>query len=543
MNRLSGLRCVVVLTVGWAGHAHAAGVPVCSDAQMNAHATKAEEVAAHRKFDAPSVTYPFGAEPDGAWGFELIVRVDESGAVTCYRTDQESDREVALNPQRRKLIETLSQWRYSPFIRDGRAVGARVGEQIYEEEAPQSHLAPPDVPLQQVHVGLQRTGCFGTCPSYSVHLYGDGRVVYEGSSFVDVTGEHVFRVPPDRIAKLVASLRAKGLWSLRESYQAPVTDNPGYVLTLEFGGQTHEITDYVGHRAGMPRGVSQFEDEVDEAAYADAWIHFGMFALERLKAAGFNFRSQAGADLLARTIVNDRSHDDRAMLRLVELGAPITGAKPPDELYCCLPRNLLDAALVNQRAAVIDALIDRGALETNGTADQQKIDAAFRAAVIGGRLELVQKIWSVSGTRQHPSLTFDDESDDEPPVKKESPVTLLLHLSRHHTQPWQGLEIARWLSAQGCDLKAARANGNTLLHIATEADDLQFVRYLLSQGLDPSTKGHYGPALGAAEDEDIAMALLEAGTDVSLMDDKNYSFRRYAEAQHWGRVIVWLDAH
>jgi hypothetical protein len=70
------------------------------------------------------------------------------------------------------------------------------------------------------------------------------------------------------------------------------------------------------------------------------------------------------------------------------------------------------------------------------------------------------------------------------------------------------------------------------------------VRYLLDQGLTASTPGAYSlPALASSEDEDVAVMLLEAGTDLSKMEDGGRRFRRYASYNHWGRVISWLDAH
>jgi len=38
-------------------------------------------------------------------------------------------------------------------------------------------------------------------------------------------------------------------------------------------------------------------------------------------------------------------------------------------------------------------------------------------------------------------------------------------------------------------------------------------------------------------------ALLEAGTDFSLMDDDGHQFLRYAKDNHWGRVVAWLKNH
>jgi hypothetical protein len=157
--------------------------------------------------------------------------------------------------------------------------------------------------------------------------------------------------------------------------------------------------------------------------------------------------------------------------------------------------------------------------------------------------ELVQKIW-LAAARHHPSLTYIDVSDDEKPKRKRAPVTLLLEHESDQTKPWAGLEITQWLTAKGCDIHAHGADGRTLLHIAAKAGDARFVRYILDHGVPVSTPGQFSlTALGSADDEDVALVLLEAGTDLSKMDDNAKEFRRYALYNHWDRVITWLDTH
>jgi hypothetical protein len=39
------------------------------------------------------------------------------------------------------------------------------------------------------------------------------------------------------------------------------------------------------------------------------------------------------------------------------------------------------------------------------------------------------------------------------------------------------------------------------------------------------------------------MILLQAGTNMSLINNDGFHFRRYAEGQHWGRVIDWLNSY
>jgi ankyrin repeat protein len=78
-------------------------------------------------------------------------------------------------------------------------------------------------------------------------------------------------------------------------------------------------------------------------------------------------------------------------------------------------------------------------------------------------------------------------------------VTLLLD-QPNGGGPADGLEIARWLAGQGCDLNAHAADGDTLLHIAAAAGDPPLVRYLLDQGVQVSTAGQYGlPARSARQ--------------------------------------------
>lgn len=66
-------------------------------------------------------------------------------------------------------------------------------------------------------------------------------------------------------------------------------------------------------------------------------------------------------------------------------------------------------SVVDQRTPIVDFLIEKGALGHGDQIDQHKLDAAFRAAIRGGRLELVQRIWNTGGT-VHPSLSYIDVS-------------------------------------------------------------------------------------------------------------------------------------
>lgn len=524
-------------------------VDKCGKDELLGYVPDTREVEAHRQFSVPTIQYPFGTSPY-SWSPMLTLRVDASGRVTCYSlqeefgTEDDTKKLLRHNPSRQAAVKRLSAWRYAPFLEDDKGAVAIVTEQMMEEELPRVHRPLPAVPLDKIRIALSRSGCFGTCPAYSVEIRGTGEATYTGQAFVDIVGSHTYPVPTKDVEELVESVRAADLWSLRSGYHAQITDQPTYTLTLDMGGEVHSIEDYAGRLSGMPRAVSEFEEQVDRVGRTKDWISLSGEALDALRAEHFDFYSSAAGELLERSVSNAYGNDTEAMVRLIELGVPIETSHPVEgNRFNRARQPILEAALTMQRGCLVDPLLAKGLLQTAGSLDQTKLDAAFQAAIVGGRLELVQKIWK-AGREVRPALTFQSISEEKPQRQVNAPVTLLLRHSAYQNANWEGLAIARWLAEMGCDLKAHSVDGTTLLHIATEAGDVDFVRYLLASGVDPSTPGRFGlPALGSAQREGVAMVLLEAGTDFSKMDDKSDRFREYAEYNHWARVIAWLDAH
>jgi hypothetical protein len=522
------------------GPALAQNVPECAAGPLLGYVPDVQQTAEHRQFQLPVVTRPAGTKRYD-WGFDLKVKVDPAGKPICYSKKGEFNKEQALDEQRMAVLSEMRNWQYVPFNVDGKPVEAIVAEHIHEQLAPEKHVPLPEVPLEQVHIMLGRSGCYGPCPIYKVGVYGDGRVVYTGRQYVDVEGEHSYRIPAEVVQKLVDSMKDKNIWSMQSSYRAAITDNPTYELFIQMGAEKHYIEDYVGKMAGMPAVVSEFENEVDEASQAKEWVTLAMPAVDHLVAEGFRFNSDVGAELLLRAVANRDGVDDAAILKLIELGTPLTIKVAPSSPYLPFFGSVIEAASQNGRSSLIAPLIAKGALQTNGHLDKEKLNSAFRAAIRGGNLESVKAIWDAADGKIRPALTFDDKSDES--KRQKSPVILLLDNYGSDKRNWEGLEIAKWLVEQGCDLKAKAADGDTLLHIAAQANDIDFVRYLLAHGLSASESSKGYPALGSTTDEDVAMLLLEAGTDPSILNSNGYDFRGYAEDNHWKRVVEWLDKH
>jgi hypothetical protein len=69
----------------------------------------------------------------------LALGVDESGRVVCYDPNDLLGQPQTLKAERRAAIAGMSEWRYSPFLRNGSAVSAIVSENMNEHEMPQQH--------------------------------------------------------------------------------------------------------------------------------------------------------------------------------------------------------------------------------------------------------------------------------------------------------------------------------------------------------------------------------------------------------------------
>jgi hypothetical protein len=126
-----------------------------------------------------------------------------------------------------------------------------------------------------LRIRLERTVCFGVCPSYTVEIAGDGSVIYRGRACVAEKGERHATIPGAVVKDLVAKFQSVNFFTLRDAYRAEITDNPTYTISIAFDAHKKSVVDYVGGRAGMPHKVTALEDAIDAAAGTKRWISNG----------------------------------------------------------------------------------------------------------------------------------------------------------------------------------------------------------------------------------------------------------------------------
>ena len=122
--------------------------------------------------------------------------------------------------------------------------------------------------IENVVITLERTPCFGFCPSYHVAVYGNGTLVYEGRDFVEVNGGQRSEIPHSNVQELVDEFYEVGFFSLRDKYAAQITDLPSQTTSITIDGTTKTV-----YRNGFePERLAMLEDMIDKVAGTEKWV-------------------------------------------------------------------------------------------------------------------------------------------------------------------------------------------------------------------------------------------------------------------------------
>jgi hypothetical protein len=127
--------------------------------------------------------------------------------------------------------------------------------------------------------------CFGSCPAYTLTLFDDGTLVWNGDHHVALAGEHRFTVTPETIAALESTVEAARFWELDYRGRIPEPCPPGqhcFESHVTCTDTSHAITTY--HRAGRHKtlddahcegenALTRLEDEIEWLLIGDeTWI-------------------------------------------------------------------------------------------------------------------------------------------------------------------------------------------------------------------------------------------------------------------------------
>jgi hypothetical protein len=135
-------------------------------------------------------------------------------------------------------------------------------------------------------ITLQRDECYGSCPKYSVTLYANGRVRYEGFKFVKVTGTREYKIPIAAFDSLVQEFHRIRYFHLKDAYLEKVlgshrdslgntvqqvavaSDLPTTITSIRLGKRYKRIIDYFG----SPNSLKRLEELIDRLAMTAQFV-------------------------------------------------------------------------------------------------------------------------------------------------------------------------------------------------------------------------------------------------------------------------------
>lgn len=486
--------------------------------------------AEHRLTDIVPLKEPVWPQP-GPFGFGrgvyVAIEVDEQGRVSDARlTESYSDDEFGFAAERlrRNAVEQAKGLRFKPFLRNGKPVKAalKIVIPILDERAPVRDTPFPEGDLGSAVVELSRTGCFGTCPSYTVTLRGDGEMIWRGKGYVLVADEVREKIDPVVVQQLLDRARSLKFYGLQDSYRAEVTDQPSYRVTIVYGGGRKTVVDYAGEAAGMPYEVTMLEEAIDRAARTARWIEPGPDTVPSLRAAGWDLTSPKAGELVARLLAPMHGRAGRdAAVELIAVGAPVN-VEPPRKLgeFNALP---------------IVWAVQKGDLEL------------YRLLVAGGALrragrDLLGKVLIAAAHSQDPAM-IEEILKLDPPIDardewnfRDAPLSIAA--SGVPEKPAAQRRAVALLLARGADVKFADEAGRTALH---GAGDPEVARMLIAAGAPIGATNDWNETpLLSTESEDVALVLLAAGADTSLMSKMDETIEIKARKAGWKRVLAVL---
>ena len=289
----------------------------------------------------------------------------------------------------------VRRWKFTPFEENGKAVTAEVKEYIDfvpPERFPKLHVAaPPLQPNSKVTITLVRRGCFGSCPSYTITIGTDG-IVFEGQGYVVASGRHTDRLDEDKVRNLANRFVAADFYSMDPVYQADVTDNPAYVLSIAIDGRTKQVVDYVGAWVGMPAVITELEDDVDTLGRTDRWVSGSEGLVQALQAEKFSFRTFEAQLMLKEAAIRGMTATVKEFL---EGGVPLEPLPAPksDKPYYGVSFDTLGwLNAASRHPDTLQVLINTGASKNDqadkdlalGTATRLGIKDAARALIAYG---------------------------------------------------------------------------------------------------------------------------------------------------------------
>lgn len=220
------------------------------------------------------------------------------------------------------------------------------------QEAVQERTPPTPFPSSadlrsKIKIRLIRHGCLGCCAQYSVTVFGNGRILYEGEECVRVQGRAKANITNNAVDDLIRRVNDIDFFSLQpQKSQRCVTDTATASITVSEPGREKQIED----ECVESDELLELEKAVDNAVEIQQWVFINAAELQKQIDLGWDITIH-GQEYAHQAI----EWDDPQVIRvLVKNGLPIETQNEDGE-------TLLMQAVLRNRYKSAKALLELGA--------------------------------------------------------------------------------------------------------------------------------------------------------------------------------------
>lgn len=130
--------------------------------------------------------------------------------------------------------------------------------------------------INSIIIKLTRRGA-GVSPDYTLTVYGNGTLIYEGRENVKVKGNIEEFISEGKIMALLSEFKESDFFSLKDNYAITESSGRPYsIISISMPGEKQEImtksiTHYHGDR-NVPEQLKRLENKIDEITGSEKWV-------------------------------------------------------------------------------------------------------------------------------------------------------------------------------------------------------------------------------------------------------------------------------
>jgi hypothetical protein len=131
-----------------------------------------------------------------------------------------------------------------------------------------------------LEISLQRTGCLGSCPVYSLNIKANGDVTFIGAN-TRVKGETASKISQEKIKLIIAEFERANFFKVDNNYTYTgsncgsfMDDFPSEIITIKFLNLSKKVIHNFGCISSKEelKGITEVGKRIDEITESAKWI-------------------------------------------------------------------------------------------------------------------------------------------------------------------------------------------------------------------------------------------------------------------------------